>query len=421
MRVLQINKFFFEKGGSERYFFSVSRSLEKRGHSVIHFSMRHPSNLESPYSEFFVDEKNYTAAHSGMESVRLGASFIHSKEAAVRLTELIRVARPDIAHLHNIYHQITPSIIPVLDNGGIPVVMTLHDHKLVCPNYGFFDGRTYCDRCRGGRFYQAALTRCSNRSFVRGVLLAAEAYWQRWSRVYDRVRRFVCPSRYLRDQHRSEGFGGDRVVYLPPYILDEGNNGGEDDAPGVVDSLPSAFVLYFGRLGSEKGLVTLIDAMARCDSVPLVVCGDGPLRCTLQTEADRRLTGRVTFTGHLPKSDLDRVVERARMVVTPSECPENAPFAVLESMSRGVPVVVSDMGGLPELAEMGGCVTFPAGDVESLADRIATLWSNPDRARSIGRDGKRVVTKNLTEAKHLDGLETIYGQAVGLSHTREGR
>ena len=140
MDVLQVNKFFFERGGTERYFFSLSEALERRGHQVIHFSMRHPRNVESRYSSYFVAEKNYHQSSSPLESVPAGMSFIRSREAASKLRDLIEDTRPQVAHLHNIYHQITPSIIPVLRRAGIPIVLTLHDYKLICPNYGLFDG-----------------------------------------------------------------------------------------------------------------------------------------------------------------------------------------------------------------------------------------------------------------------------------------
>jgi glycosyltransferase involved in cell wall biosynthesis len=217
----------------------------------------------------------------------------------------------------------------------------------------------------------------------------------------------------MRDQHLSEGFGGDRVVYLPPYVLGEKRNSTAVEASSVLDALPGRFILYFGRLGPEKGLKTLVEALSRCDGVPLVVCGEGPLRESLTADSARRLAGRVTFTGHLPKPVLDQVIERAVAVVMPSEWPENAPFTVLESMSLGVPVIVSNMGGLPEMAEMGGSVVYEAGDVGALASRIVELWSDPERARTIGSDGRRVIEETLTEERHLDGLEKIYNNAAG--------
>jgi glycosyltransferase involved in cell wall biosynthesis len=414
MRVLQINKFFFERGGSERYLFSISQSLEKRGHEVMHFSMRHPENAESPYSDYFVGEKDYSGDRAPLVNAAAGLSFIRSREAASNLSRLIEDTRPDVAHLHNIYHQITPSIIPVLGKAGIPVVMTLHDYKLVCPNYRFFNGTEYCDRCRGGRFYQAAATRCNNGSLGRSLLLSVEAYWQRITRVYDGVRFFLAPSRYMRDTFVAEGFGADRVVYLAPYV--HGVEWNDDPPRDVPGGLPNEFFLYFGRLDGEKGLPTLFEALARTDGVPLVVCGDGPLREMLEGQVDSRLAGRVSFTGHLPKPLLDGVIRRSRAVVMPSEWPENAPFSVLEAMGWGVPVIVSNMGGLPELADLGGCLVFEAGNAGELSARITELWADEEHAQAIGRLGRDAVLTKLTEERHVTGLLGIYDRVLSEEH-----
>ena len=161
MRVLQINKFFFEKGGTERYYFALSKALEDRGHQVVHFSMRHPDNAPSPDADYFVRQQDFGRDYPALERVPRGLAFIRSREAASNIGRLIERSRPDVAHLHSIYHHITPSIIPVLQSAGVPVVMTLHDYKLICPNYSLFDGSSYCFRCKGGKFYRAPLARCS--------------------------------------------------------------------------------------------------------------------------------------------------------------------------------------------------------------------------------------------------------------------
>lgn len=412
MQVLQVNKFFYEKGGTERYFFSVTRALEKRGHAVSHFSMRHPDNLESPFARSFVSEKNYAAKGTRLEDIPAGLSFVRSKEAASNLERLIESRKPDIAHLHNIYHQITPSIIPVLKRAGVPFVMTLHDYKLICPNYSLFDGRAYCFRCRGGRFYKAATTRCRDGSFTKGLLLSIEAYWQKLSRVYDDVRFFLAPSRYIHDAFTAEGFPPDRVVYLAPFVTP--GDADTDSAHGtpVLEGLPEKYVVYFGRLSIEKGLSTLFDAIARLARVPLVVCGDGPLRKRLEEEA-ARTRSRVHFTGYLEKPVLDAVVRRSTVAVLPSESPENAPYTVLEAMALGVPVVVSNMGGLPELARMGGGIVFTAGDAAGLAETLYDLWDNQSLAADIGRRGRRAATEELGEDRHMDGLVSVYRKALG--------
>ena len=412
MHILQVNKFFYEKGGTERYFFSVSRALEKRGHTVSHFSMEHPDNLESPFSRFFVSERDYGRRWMRFKDVRAGLSFIRSAEAANNLDRLLEEHKPDIAHLHNIYHQITPSIIPVLKRARVPVVMTLHDYKLICPNYSLFDGKAYCYRCRGRRFHRAVTTRCRDGSFARSLLLSIEAYWQRLTRVYDNVSVFIAPSRYIRDAFIAEGFSPERVVYQAPFVASDETVAGGSPQPPALDELPDKYVVYFGRLSPEKGLFALFEAIGRLARVPLVVCGDGPLRKALEDEASRGRV-RIHFTGHLGKAALGRVVGRAVAAVLPSESPENAPYTVLEAMAMGVPVIVSNMGGLPELARMGGGIVFAAGDAIGLAEKLHDLWDNHNLAADIGRRGREVVRGQLTEDRHMEGLESVYRRTLG--------
>jgi glycosyltransferase involved in cell wall biosynthesis len=146
--------------------------------------------------------------------------------------------------------------------------------------------------------------------------------------------------------------------------------------------------------------------------VPLVVCGDGPLRTALEARAAKIAPGRALFTGHLGKSDLDEVVARAAAVALPSIAAENAPYTVLESMGAGVPVIVSNAGGLPELAASGGGVVFKAGSAAELAARIREVWENPALAREMGAKGKRFVSEELREDRHIARLEDVYQKAI---------
>jgi glycosyltransferase involved in cell wall biosynthesis len=411
MRVLQINKFFFEKGGTERYYFALSRALETRGHKVIHFSMRHPHNAPSSDADLFVRNRDFGRDYSALERVPRGLAFIRSREAASKLHRLVVESQPDIAHLHNIYHHITPSIIPVLEKAGIPVVMTLHDYKLICPNYSLFDGASYCFRCEGGRFYRAPLARCSGGSFLRSALLAVEAYWQRATRVYDSVRFFLAPSRYVRAKYVAEGFDEKRVLYLPAFVESPG-----ESRTGSPQDLPDRYVLYLGRLSREKGLATLLGAMERLEDVPLVVCGDGPL----SQELKRRTANGppVRFLGHVDRRSVRDAISGASAVVQPSESPENAPFSVLEAMALGTPVIVSDMGGLPELAEKAAGKVFKAGDAAALAECIRAVWQDGAGAAVMAEQGRRAIASDFSLATHMDRLQEIYERAV--SRPRRG-
>lgn len=414
MVVLLINKFFFEKGGAERYFFLLSDELQARGHDVVHFSMQHTNNRPSPYSEYFVSRREYDVPKGPFRSLTEGLSFIRSREAARNIKKLIDKYRPRIAHIHNIYHQITPSVIPVLEAAGIPMVMTIHDYKLVCPNYSLFAAGEYCYRCKNGKFYQAVLTNCSG-SLSRGALLAAEAYRQRSSGVYKAIRRFVAPSRYMRNKITAAGFEKDRVRYVPGFIPPRpfGENPElTEDERIVLENLPRSYVLYFGRLSPEKGLLTLIEAAQKLPEIQFVICGDGPQAGRLAAEVDDRALNNVFFTGYANKPLLEQMVGRARISVLPTLSPENAPFTVLESAAAGLPLIVSDMGGLPEMAGVLGGEVFKHADAGDLAAKIAALWKDPEAARLRGDAGRKAALEYFDRTRHMDAIEGIYGELV---------
>jgi len=348
-------------------------------------------------------------------SLAEGFNFIRSREAAGKIRELITKYEPQVAHIHNIYHQITPSVIPVLDAAGIPIVMTVHDYKLVCPNYSLFAGGKYCYRCKGGRFYNAVLTNCSG-SLSRGLLLAAEAYRQKTSGVYGSVRRFIAPSRYMRHKILAAGFDKKRVVYLPGFMPPHGSGErGELSAEEqrILENIPESYVLYFGRLSPEKGVLTLIDAAQKLPGARFVICGDGPEAGPLSDEVERRALGNVYFTGYADKPLLEQIIARARVTVLPTLSPENAPFTVLESAAAGVPLIVSDMGGLPEMADVLGGVVFGHGDSLDLAAKIEELWADPAAAKRMGEAGKKAAQEYFDKERHVEAIERIYGEVTG--------
>lgn len=408
MVVLLINKFFFEKGGSERYFFMQSDELVARGHDVVHFSMTHPQNRPSPWAEYFVTRRELDRRPPLRSIPEMARSFVRSREAAERIERLVEASHPDVAHLHNIYHQLTPSIIPVLRRRGIPVVMTLHDYKLICPNYTLFAHGRFCDRCVGGRFHHAAIMRCHESSLWKSALLSLEAYWQWTTKVYDGVDVLIAPSRYMRDALVEAGFSPERVCYLPSFLPPTPGDSAGSSAP----DLPGEYLLYFGRLSREKGLLTLLRALSNRPGISLVVAGDGPQRGELEEFVSSRDMRHVHFTGYLAKHDLDTVVRGARAVVLPAEWPENAPFTVLEAAMQAVPVIVSDMGGLPEMAEIVGGWVFPAGDEGALCEAIDDVWEDAARARERALAGKSAVEAHYHREGHMEALESIYGSLL---------
>lgn len=406
MIILQANKFFHEKGGSERYYFALSRALEANGHRVVPFAMAHPRNLPSPYSRHFVPQRSYEPPAASAPSLTAALSFIRSRDAARRIDALIAETSPDVAHLHNIYHQLTPSIIETLAGRGVPVVMTLHDYKLACPSYAMFAKGAYCYRCRGGRFHRAATVNCGG-SRARSVLLAIESYWQRWTGVYDRVDCFIAPSEYLRGVMLEAGIAPERIVHIAPLNPSTAATGAPDEGDARrLDALPPQFVAYVGRLSPEKGMHIVIEAARRAPGIPVVVFGEGPLEAPLRAMASKM--NQVIFAGHASRGLLDAALKRAAAVVLPTLSPENAPMAILEAADAGVPVIVSDRGGLPEMAARVGGRVVPAGDIDALAAAMRDAWENLAQWRARAHEAWRESRAMYEPRTHVASIETVY-------------
>jgi glycosyltransferase involved in cell wall biosynthesis len=226
--------------------------------------------------------------------------------------------KPDLLHAHIIYGALTTAVLDTARAAGIPVVLTAHDYKLVCPSYLALDHGRTCTACKGGRFYHCLLKRCHKSSLPASALYTAEAYLAAWGRKYDVVRRIICPSRFMRQMHLDNGFAPERLVYLPNFV----------ETYSIKPACgEGSYALYIGRLSQEKGVATLLRAMEGLD-IPLRIVGDGPLREALEEQVRRSGLGeRVVFAGYRTGDDLAREYRNAAFLVIPSECFENAPMS----------------------------------------------------------------------------------------------
>jgi len=325
---------------------------------------------------------------------------IYSLQAQQRMRDLLDVVRPQVAHAHNVYHHLSPSVLPLLKEYGIPVVMTLHDLKLACPAYTMMlDGKP-CERCRDGKLFNVALNRCIKGSLALSTLVMVEAYLHRALHLYEgNIERFVVPSRFLLDKLVAWGFARERFVHIPNFVdLAQFTPGGQ---------IGPRFV-YCGRLDRLKGVETLLRAAAAARQ-PLTIAGSGPDEVRLRGIAEQ--TGSdVIFTGHLDKDALLDLIHDARAVVVPSEVPENAPLAVLEAYAAGRPVIGAANAGIPELIrENETGALFPTGDVAALADALARFAALPDsRVAAMGAAGRAWVERDFSPSVYLQRQLDLY-------------
>jgi len=409
MKILLVNKFFFPLGGTEKYFFDLRQALQRQGHQVAEFSMSHPENRPSQYSDYFVPELSFDPLDRDLwGKVRLGFRVIYSREAERNLARLIRDFAPDLAHLHNIHFQLTPSILFALHRAKVPTVWTLHDLHLICPNHIMFhpETGTVCEACRGKKFSRAIFRECLKNSALAGLAGALEGYFYSALGVYQRwVDLYLAPSRFLRDLMTAEGLPPDRIAHLPNYA---------DTDRIRPPSEGEGYGLYAGRLSPEKGVLTLLRALAQVPHLPFYILGAGPLAFELRRQADGLKLRQVQFLGHQHGADLDQLRQRASFVVVPSECYENCPFAVLEAFAAGKAVLASRIGGIPELVREGETGRlFAPGDVEGLAAGLRHFAEHPQEAEALGRKARQAAEKEYSLNLHLKRLLAFYERASG--------
>jgi glycosyltransferase involved in cell wall biosynthesis len=405
MRILYCNKYNFGFSGTETYLFEVIDLMRSRGHETALFSMADPRGEETPYDRHFVPLVNFKNENDSLiERARLTAHAIYSREARRRLRGMIADFQPDVAHVRNIYHHLSPSILWELKAQGVPVLYHLNDFKLICPSYNMVSHGHACERCKGGAFWHVVSEGCYPRPEGAAWALGAEAYIQKWLRTYERcVDCFLAPSQFVKDKLVENGWDAKKIEVLPHF----------QQFPAQPPRAPDcdAPVRYFGRLSPEKGVSDLLRAMLLLPGVRLQIAGDGPQRQELESLAEGLRLKNVEFLGHVQGAELDYLIAAAKFTVLPSRAYETFGKSILESYAWGRPVVASDLGSRRELVQDGRTgLLFPPGDAGQMARAISSLAENPAQAAEMGGAGRKLVQDRYTPASHYVALTRLYDQ-----------
>jgi glycosyltransferase involved in cell wall biosynthesis len=394
------------------YLFEVMELLRAHGHEVALFSMCDARGQPTPYDRHFVPQVDFKSEAGCWRRARQLPRAIYSSQARQKIRGMILEFHPDVAHVRNIYHHLTPSILWELKAHGIPVLYHLNDFKLLCPSYNMVSNGEGCERCKGGAFWHALRSNCYPGIGAR-IALTAEAYAHRWIKSYQKcVDMFLAPSRFVRDKFVEHGWDGCRFRELPHF--QSAHELGKP-APGA-----DAPLLYCGRLSPEKGVDDLLRAMQLIPELRLVIAGDGPQKHELQKlQADLHLCN-VEFVGNVSAEERDRLLRRSRFTVLPSHAYETLGKTILESYAEGRAVVATDLGSRREFVRTGETgLLYPCGDVNQLAQSIRMLAENPEISERMGRAGWEVVRERHSPEGHYSTLYGLYEELISRKASRQ--
>lgn len=400
-RILQINNYYYQRGGSEKYFLALSYALKKQRHKVAVFSAAGKQNLKSEYNQYFADEVDFGNFH--FENI---IKIFWNFDAARKLEKLIFDFKPDIAHIHNVYHHLSPAVIYVLKKHKIPIVMTLHDYKIICPNYQLFCQGKFCRRCVKGKYYHCFFKKCFKNSRAKSFVAMCEAYLHNSIlKTYQKVDLFIAPSRFMRDMLVQGGFDEKKITVLHNFVETRSASSFSHSR----NQASKQYILYFGRLSSEKGVDVLLKALPQTKTTWfLKIAGAGPEEKNLKELTKKlNLENQVEFLGVQHGKALEEIIAKAAAIIIPSLWPENMPLVLLEALARGKVVIASRVGGVPEIIKDGeNGFLFQTGSVKELAQKINFFSKN---SKKIGQNAQKSV-KNLNLKNHLEIIEKLYSK-----------
>jgi len=389
MKILLVYNQYQEPGGEEVVVRKEGDLLQQAGHEVFEYR-RNNSEIKQ---------------YSTMARLSLVGRTVWASDSYHEISALLRQNKPQIVHVHNTFPLISPSIFWACRKQQVPVVHTLHNYRLLCPQANFYRAGKPCEDCLDGSFWRGAIHGCYRNSRVEttpvALMLTVHHARKTWMRMVDC---YITPTAFARSRFVNAGFPEGQIMVKPNFV---------DPDPGKRTG-DGSYALFIGRVSPEKGANTLLKAWRHVPrSYPLRIVGDGPSRAQLESEAAAAGLSNVTFMGRLPHQQAVEVVKGARFVIFPSELYETFGLGIIEAFACGVPVLVSRLGAMQELVQEGHTgLLFRPGDADDLARTVLRAWTRPEYMSCLGDQGRLEYETKYTAAANYRQLLGIYQQVI---------
>lgn len=373
MRIIIVNKFYYNRGGDCVASIGLETLLKEKGHKVAFFSMQHPFNFSSEWESFF---PSYVDFQNGGLRNKLQAinRIFCSQEVKNQFTKLLDTFKPDVIHLNNIHSQLSPYIGELAHKRGIKVVWTLHDYKLICPNYTCLYKGEICESCVCKNIINVLTKKCMKNSFPASFIAYLEALvWNR-SRLNINTDFFIAPSYFLKQKMVEGGFPKNKIKVIHNFI---------NRKLHIQNWIKEDYYCYVGRLSEEKGIMTLLKV---AEQLPfkLKIIGTGPLINSFNSNKSN-----IDFVGFKEWNDLQNIIMRARFLVIPSEWYEVFGLVCIEALCLGTPVLGANIGGIPEILSQENGLLFESGNPSDLKEKIQQMFKikfDYNKISKIARD-----------------------------------
>lgn len=398
MKILIVNKFLYPNGGSETYIFKLGDYFKSQGHEVEYFGMEHVGRIVGNSVNAYTSDMDFHNA-SKLEKMTYPLKTIYSTEARKKIRLVLDNFKPDVVHLNNFNYQLSPSIIVETkkwskkNDKKVKIVFTAHDYQLICPNHMCNNPNTHlnCENCLSGKFMNCIKGKCIHGSITKSVIGTIEATFWKLNGVYKYIDAMICCSKFMKTKMDKNCLFATKTIALHNFI-----DKTQWQLPEKKD-----YILYFGRFSEEKGIVTLLSVCKQLPTVKFIFAGSGPL------EEKVNEISNVQNVGFQKGEELKKLIRGALLSIYPSEWYENCPFSVMESQMYGTPVLGANIGGIPELIEIGKTGDlFESGNAEDLKNKINFLWNDKEKLKQYSQNCENIKFDTIEE--YYDKLIQIY-------------
>lgn len=379
MKILIAHNEYKYPGGEDSVVDAEATLLREHGHEVQFYKR----------SNFELDSISRASA---------ALSTFWSHRTVSDLDALVRQFRPDLIHVHNSFPRISPSIYWGAENNGVPVVQTLHNFRLLCPQAMFLRDGKECQKCVGRMPWPAIRHKCYRDSALQSAVTVGMIGQHRLLGSYrDKVTLYIALNEFGRDKFIQGGLPPEKIRVKPNFVASR---------PGTEFGQRQG-ALFIGRLSIEKGLHMLADAVDTLGELDLRIVGEGPLENMARERFGKGYIGIKT------NSELMAMLKQCRYLIVPSIGIESFGMVAIEAFACGTPVIASRLGGLGNIVKDGvtGLLVNP-GDVQDLAQKIVWAEAHPDEMRQMGRNARTEYEMKYTPQRNHAQLMDIYNEAL---------
>jgi len=342
-------------------------------------------------------------SYSKQLSMLSSMGWSHDSYSDIR--KIIKKFRPDIAHFHNIFYMLTPSVYQACRDEGVPVVHSLHNFRLLCSNGLLFRNNRVCEKCIERKNLNWGIYhRCSRNSllFTAAIVHMLKRHWREgtWTKMVDQ---YIMASEFGRQKLMLSGIPKEKISIKPPVVHPDEQKSNYDEG----------YALYAGRLSEEKGVHILLEAWKEIHGLPLKIAGDGHLMSELEIYVKKNNMSSVEFLGFISGDQYEKYMKGAKVLIVPSTCYENFPHIVIEAYSYGLPVVSSSLGSFPEVVKEGETgLLFDPTDPHDLAKKIQWISAHQAEIDQMKEKVKQIYKEQYSGRRNYEILMDVYRRAI---------